>query len=56
MFEKSMLRRIFGPMRDEVSSGWRRVLDDELQNSYSSLNIIFFKKGTYSPSRTFGLP
>jgi hypothetical protein len=25
-----MLRRIFGPMRDEVTGGWRKLLNEEL--------------------------
>jgi hypothetical protein len=49
--------RIFGPKREEDGS-WRKLHNDELHSLYSSPNIVFFlkKKGTYSPSRTFGLP
>jgi hypothetical protein len=32
MFEKWMLRRIFGPKRDEVAGGWRRFHNEELHN------------------------
>jgi hypothetical protein len=35
-----VLRRIFGPQRDEVTEGWRRLHNEELQNLYSSPNII----------------
>jgi hypothetical protein len=30
MFEKRMLRRIFGPKMGEVAGGWRRLRDEEL--------------------------
>ena len=39
VFEHRILRRIFGPKRDEVTGEWRR-LHDELNDLYSSLNII----------------
>jgi hypothetical protein len=32
--------RIFGPKRDEVTGGWRKLHNDELHNFYSSPNII----------------
>ena len=35
-----MLRRIFGPKRDEVTGEWRRLHNKELYALYSSLNII----------------
>jgi hypothetical protein len=38
VFENRVLRRIFGPKRDEVTGEWRR-LHNEL-NMYSSLNIV----------------
>jgi hypothetical protein len=34
------LRRIFGPKRDEVTGGWRKLHNEELHNLYSSPNII----------------
>jgi hypothetical protein len=34
-----VLKRIFGPKRDEVTGGWRK-LHNELYNLYSSSNII----------------
>jgi len=40
VFECGMLRRIFGPKRDEVTGKWRRLRDEELNDLYSSLNII----------------
>jgi hypothetical protein len=35
-----VLRRIFGPKRDEVTGGWRKLHNEELHNLYSSSNII----------------
>jgi hypothetical protein len=35
-----VLRRIFGPKRDEVTGDWRKLHNEELHNLYCSLNII----------------
>jgi len=35
-----VLRRIFGPKREEVAGGWRRLYNEELHNLYTSPNII----------------
>jgi hypothetical protein len=40
VFENRVLRRIFGPKRDEVTGGWRKLHNEELHNLYSSPNII----------------
>jgi hypothetical protein len=40
VFEKRVLRRIFGPKRDEMTGGERELHNEELHNSYSSPNII----------------
>jgi hypothetical protein len=40
VFENRMLRRIFGPKRDEVRGDWRKLHNEELHNLYSSPNII----------------
>jgi hypothetical protein len=40
VFENRVLRRIFGPKREEVAGGWRRLHDEELHNLYSSPDII----------------
>jgi hypothetical protein len=39
-FENSVLRRIFGPNRDEVTGGWRKLHNEELHNLYSSPSTI----------------
>jgi hypothetical protein len=36
VFENRVLRRIFGPKRDEVTGEWRELHNEELQNLYSS--------------------
>jgi hypothetical protein len=38
--ENRMLRRIFGPKRDEVTGGWRELHDEEPHDLYSSPRII----------------
>jgi hypothetical protein len=35
-----MLRRIFGPKRDEVTGGWRKLCSEALHNLYSASGII----------------
>jgi hypothetical protein len=35
-----LLRRIFGPRRDEVTGDWRKLHNEKLHNLYSSPNII----------------
>jgi hypothetical protein len=40
VFENRVLRRIFGPKRDEVTGEWRRLHNEELYALYSSPNII----------------
>ena len=36
VFENRVLRRIFGPKRDEVIGKWRKLQDEELSDLYSS--------------------
>jgi hypothetical protein len=40
VFENRVLRRIFGPRRDEVTGEWRKLHSEELHNFYSSPDII----------------
>ena len=55
VFENRVLRRIFGPKRDEVTGEWRKIHNEELNDLYSSPDIIWMNKieknemsGTYS--------
>jgi len=40
VFENKVLRRIFEPRRDEITGDWRRLLNEELNDLYSSPNIV----------------
>jgi hypothetical protein len=40
VFENRVLRRIFGPKRDEVTGEWRKLHNEELHILHSSPNII----------------
>jgi hypothetical protein len=40
VFENRVLRRIFGPKREEVAGGLRRLHNEELRNLYVSSYII----------------
>jgi hypothetical protein len=40
IFEDRVLRRLFGPKRDGVTGGWRKLHNEELHNLYSSSSII----------------
>ena len=40
MFENRVLRKIFGPRRDEVTGEWRRLHNEELNDLYSTSNIV----------------
>jgi hypothetical protein len=44
VFENKVLRRIFGPKRDEVTGGRRKLQDEELHNLHSSPSIIRMNK------------
>jgi hypothetical protein len=41
---EGMLRKIFGPKRDEVTGGWRKSHNEELHNLYSTTSIIIIIK------------
>jgi hypothetical protein len=40
LFQNRMLRRIFGPKRDELTRGWKKLHNEDLNNLYSAPNII----------------
>jgi hypothetical protein len=40
VFESWVLRRIFGPKRDEVTREWRQLHNEELRELYSSPSVI----------------
>ena len=40
MFENRVLRRLFGPKRDEVTGEWRKLYNEELRDLYSLPNIV----------------
>jgi hypothetical protein len=40
VFENRVLRQIFGPKRDEVIGGWRKLHNEEFHNLYFSPSII----------------
>jgi len=40
VFENMVLRRIFGPKKDEVTGEWRKLHNDELNDRYCSPNIV----------------
>jgi hypothetical protein len=44
VFQNRVLRRIFGPKRDEVTGEWRKVHNEELPDLYSSPSVIRIMK------------
>jgi len=40
VFENRVLRRVFGPKRDDVTGEWRKLYDEELRDLYSLPNIV----------------
>jgi hypothetical protein len=40
IFENRVLRRIFGPKRDEVTGEWRKLQNEELNDLYCSSSIV----------------
>jgi hypothetical protein len=44
LFENRVVRRIFGPKRDEVAGNWIKLHNEELNDLYSSPNIVLMNK------------
>jgi hypothetical protein len=44
VFENRVLRGIFGPKRDEVTSEWRKLNNKELNDLYCSPNVVWVIK------------
>ena len=44
VLENKVLRRIFGPKRDAVTGEWRKLHNEELNDLYSSPNIVWVIK------------
>jgi hypothetical protein len=44
VFENRVLRRIFGPNRDEVTGEWKKLHNEELNDLYYSFNIVWVIK------------
>jgi len=40
VFENRVLRKVFGPRRDEVTGKWRKLRNEKLSDLYSLLNIV----------------
>jgi hypothetical protein len=40
VFKNRVLWKIFGPKREEVAGGWRRLHSEDLHNLYASQNVI----------------
>jgi hypothetical protein len=40
VFKKGVLRKVFGPKREDGTGDWKRLHSEELHDLYSSLNII----------------
>jgi hypothetical protein len=40
VFENRVLRRIFGPKRDEVTGEWRKLHNEEFNDQFSSPSIV----------------
>jgi hypothetical protein len=55
VFDNRVLRRIFGPKRDDVTGDWRKLHNEELHNLYALPNVIRMiksRKGTTRKTKT----
>ena len=46
VFENRVLRRVFGPKRDEVTGDWRKLHNEELSDLYALPNIVLVVKSS----------
>jgi hypothetical protein len=44
LFDNRVLRRLFGPKRDKVRGGWRKLPNEELNDMYCSPNFVWVIK------------
>jgi hypothetical protein len=44
VFENRVMRRIFGPKRDEITGEWRKLHNEELNDLYTSPSIVWMIK------------
>jgi hypothetical protein len=44
MSDQREMRKIFGPKRERITGNWRKLHSEEIQNLFSSLNIIWMFK------------
>jgi hypothetical protein len=54
VFENMVLRRVFGPKRDEVTGEWRKLHNEELNGLYSLPNIVRVVKSRIMRCRACG--
>jgi hypothetical protein len=54
VFENRVLRRVFGPKRDEVTGEWRKLHNEELNYLYSLPNIVIKKNEMGWACATYG--
>ena len=55
VFENRVLRRVFGPKRDEVTGEWRKLHNEELNDLYPIPNIVWVVKSTNEMGRACGV-
>jgi hypothetical protein len=47
VFEKRLLRRMFGPKREEVKGGWRKFHKEELHDLFTLPDVLGLISGIY---------
>jgi hypothetical protein len=54
VFENRVLRKVFGPKRDDVTGEWRKLHNEELNDLYSAPNIVRVVKSRRMMGRACG--